>query len=100
MSCGLRGGRPERCAPDRRRPEMVTLEIADTFGAQHRGVLGVLDAFGHRGQTEAVDESEQMTEKDPSLRPARQVSNQGAVDLDDVDRQDLEMPQRRMAGAK
>ena len=40
---------PGRRAPDRRATEMVTLEIADTFGAQQRRVLGVLDAFGHCG---------------------------------------------------
>ena len=86
--------------PDLWPSEMVTLEIADAFGPQQRGVLGVLDAFGHRGQTEAVDETEQMAEKDPALRPASQISNQGTVDLDDVDRQDLKMPQRGVAGAK
>ena len=86
--------------PDRWPPEMVTLEVADTFRPQQRRVLGVLDAFGHRRQTEAVDETEQMAEKDPTLRPAPQISNQGTVDLDDIDRQDLKMPQRGMAGAK
>src|SRR6202035_1402388 len=86
--------------PGRWPPEMVTLEIADTFRPQQRRVLGVLDAFGHRGQTKAVDETEQMAEKDPILRPAAQISNQRAVDLDDVDRQNLKMPQRGMAGAK
>jgi hypothetical protein len=86
--------------PERWPPEMVTLEITDTFRPQQRRVLGVLDAFGHRGQTEAVDETEQMAEKDPTLRPAPQILNQGAVDLDDVDWQDLKMPQRGVAGAK
>jgi hypothetical protein len=93
-------GRPERCAPDGWPPEMVTLEIADTFGAQQRRVLGVLDAFGHRAQTEAVEETDQMAEKNPGLWPARQIANQRAIDLDDVDRQDLKMPQRGMPGAK
>src|SRR5215469_13200821 len=80
--------------------EMVTLEIADTLCPQQRRILGGLDAFGHRGQTEAVDETEQTTEKDPRLRPVSQISNQGTVDLDDVDWQDLKIPQRGVAGAK
>ena len=88
------------CAPDRCQPEMMTLEVLDTFRAQPRRVLGVLNAFGHRGQTEALDETEKMTEKNPGLRPARQISNQRAIDLDDADRQDLKMPQRGVAGAK
>ena len=78
----------------------MTLEIGDTFRTQQRCVLGALDAFGHRGQTQALDETEKMTEKNPGLRPARQISNQRAIDLDDVDRQDLKMPQRGVAGAK
>src|SRR5262249_24901675 len=85
---------------DRWSSEMVTLEVADPFGPQQRCVFGVLDAFGHGGQTEAVDETEQMAEKDPTLRSALQTSNQGTVDLDNVDRQDLKVPQRGMAGAK
>ena len=88
------------CAPDRCQPEMMTLEVLDTFRAQPRRVLGVLNAFGHRGQTEALDETEKMTEKNPGLRPARQISNQRAIDLDDAGRQDLKMPQRGVAGAK
>ena len=70
----------------------MTLEIGDTFRAQQRCVLCVLDAFGHRGQTEALDETEKMAEKNPGLWPPRQISNQRAIDLDHVDRQDLKMP--------
>src|SRR6516162_862568 len=88
------------CASDRRRPEMITLEVLDTFRAQPRRVLGVLNAFGHRGQTKALDETEKMAKKNPGLRSARQISNQRAIDLYDVDRQDLKMPQRGVAGAK
>ena len=82
-----------RCAPDCWSPEVVTLEIADTFRLQQCCVLGVLDAFGHRGQTEAVDETEQMAQKNPGLWLARQISHQRTIDLDDVDRQDLKMSQ-------
>src|SRR6516162_6011560 len=81
-------------------PEMVTLQIADPFGTQQRCVLGVLDAFSHRGRTQALDETEQVAEKNPGLRPAREIPNQRAIDLDDVDRQHLKMPQRGMAGTK
>ena len=79
---------------------MITLEVGDTFRAQQRRVLGVLNAFGHCGQTEALDETEKMAKKNPGLRPARQISDQRAIDLDDVDRQDLKMPQRGVASAK
>ena len=41
-----------------------------------------------------------MAEKNPCLRPAPEISNQGTVDLDDIHRQDLKMPQRGMPGAK
>jgi len=86
--------------PDCWPPEMVTLKIADPFGAQQRRVLGVLDAFGHRSRPEPVDETEQMTEKNSGLRPAREIANQRAIDFDDIDRQHLKMPQRGMAGTK
>ena len=79
---------------------MMTLKIADTFRAQQGCVLGILDAFGHRGQTEAPDETEQMAEKHPGFWPICQISNQRAIDLNDVDRQDLKLPQRGMPGAK
>jgi hypothetical protein len=79
---------------------MMTLKIADTFRAQQGCVLGILDAFGHRGQTEAPDETEQIAEKHPGLWPTSQISNQRAIDLNDVDRQDLKLPQRGMAGAE
>jgi hypothetical protein len=79
---------------------MVALEIADALRPQQRCILGVLDTFGHRSQTEALDETKKMVEKNSGLRPARQISNQRAIDLDDVDRQDLKMAQRGMAGAK
>jgi len=69
-------GHPQRSAPDCWPPEMITLEVLDTFRAQPRRVLGVLNAFGHRGQTEPLDETEEMAEKNPGLRPARQISNQ------------------------
>src|SRR6516162_1839881 len=67
-------GHPERWPSDCRPPEVVTLEIADAFGAQQRCVLCVLDAFGHRGQTEALDETEKVAEKKPGLWPPRQIS--------------------------
>src|SRR6516225_7831940 len=93
-------GHLERSAPDRRPPEMVTLKKADTFGTQHRRVLGALDAFGHRGRTQTLDQTKQMAKKNPGLRTVRQISHQRAVDLDDVDRQDLKMSQRCVSGAK
>ena len=35
---------------------------------------GILDAFGHGGQTQDLDQIEQTAERNPGLQPARQVS--------------------------
>src|SRR5215472_17479874 len=86
MSSSAWTGFPRPCALDCRPPEMITLQKADALGAQYRGILGVLDAFGHCGRAEALGETEQMPEKDPLLRPAGQIAHQRAVDLDNVDR--------------
>lgn len=71
---------------------MVTLQITDAFCAHQRCVLGVLDAFGHRRETKALDETEQIMEEDPLLLAVREVSDERAINLDCVDRQDLKMP--------
>ena len=71
---------------------MVTLQITDAFCAHQRCVLGVLDAFGHRRETKARDETEQIMEEDPLLLAVREVSDERAINLDCVDRQDLKMP--------
>src|SRR2546428_5837268 len=41
-----------------------------------------------------------MAEKDAAFGTAREVSNKRTIDLDDIDRQNLKMPQRGVAGAK
>ena len=71
---------------------MVTLQITDAFCAHQRCVLGVLDAFGHRRETKALDETEQIMEEDPLLLAVCEVSDERAINLDCVDRQDLKMP--------
>jgi hypothetical protein len=71
---------------------MVTLQITDTFRAHQRCVLGVLDTFGHRREAKALDETEQIMEEDPLLLAVREVSDERAINLDCVDRQDLKMP--------
>ena len=65
---------------------MVSLQIADALRAQQRRLLGALDTFGHRAEAELLGETEQMAEKNLALRPARQISNKRAIDLDNVDR--------------
>ncbi len=79
---------------------MITLKIADTLGTQQGCLFGALDAFCYGGQSEALGKTEEMAEKDPTLRPLCQIPHKGTIDLDNVDRQDLEMPQRGMPGAK
>jgi hypothetical protein len=79
---------------------MVTLQITDAFRAHQRRILGVLDTFGHRREAKALDENEQIMEEDPLLMALCEVSNERAINLDGVDRQDLKMPQRGMAGTE
>jgi len=79
---------------------MVTLQITDAFCAYQRCVLGVLDTFGHRREAKALDEIEQIMEEDPFLLALREIPDERAINLDSVDRQDLKMPQRGMAGTE
>ncbi len=41
-----------------------------------------------------------MAQKDPIFRAVCEISDERAIDLHDVDRQSLEVPQRCVAGAK
>ena len=79
---------------------MVTLQIAETLCARHRLVGGVLDPFGNGSAAEAFDQTEQIPQENASFATVRQVSDKRAVDLDGVDRQDFEVPQRGVAGAE
>src|SRR5262245_47806182 len=78
----------------------MALHISDTLGTQQGCLVRALDAFGYRAQSKALGKSEQMAKKDPALGSLRQIPHQRAIDLDDVDRQDLQMPQRGMSGAE
>ncbi len=79
---------------------MVTLQITDAFCAYQRCVLGVLDTFGHRREAKALDEIEQIMEEDPFLLALREIPDERAINLDSVDRQDLKMSQRGVAGTE
>ena len=52
---------------DRRRSDMVTLEITDPLGTQQFRGLGAFDAFGHRAQAEPSGQPKQMAQKDSIL---------------------------------
>src|SRR6516162_6548836 len=83
-----------------RRSEIEALEITNPLGAQQFRVLGALDAFGHRAQPEALGEADQMTQKDLVFRAVGKVLNKRPIDLHDVDRESLQVPQRGVPGAK
>src|SRR5437764_15196637 len=93
-------GRLQPQALKRRAPVIVALHVTDAFAAQDRGLAGGLDTFGDSMESEAFGEPQQMTEEHLVVGAAAEVADKGAVDLDRVDRQRLQMPQRGMPGAE
>src|SRR5437762_9575691 len=93
-------GRLQPQALKRRAPVIVALHVADAFAAQDRGLGGGLDTFGDSMESEAFGEPQQMPEEDLVVGAAAEIADKGAVDLDRVDRQRLQMPQRGMPGAE
>ena len=87
-------------AVDRRPTDKVTLKAGEAFRAEQLRLIQALDAFGYRDQAAALGKTEQMAKKNEVARFARHLANKRTVDLDDLDRQGPEMPQRGMAGAE
>src|SRR5690348_3253895 len=99
----LRCGFNRRLQPQtlkRRAPVIVALHVADALAAQDRGLTGGLDTFGDGMEPEALGKPQQMAEEHLVVGAAAEIADEGAVDLDGVDRQGLQMPQRGVAGAE
>jgi hypothetical protein len=77
---------------------MITLQITYAFCADQRRVFGILDTFSYRHESKALHELSQIMQEDLLLLALCEVADKRAIDLDSVDRQDLKMSQRGVAG--
>ena len=92
--CSSQGGSIDGLA------EIIALEEADAFAAQDRRLLGGLDAFGHGGEAEPARQADEMAQEDLVVVVLAEIAHEGAVDLDGVDGERLEVAQRGEAGAE
>jgi hypothetical protein len=64
------------------------------------GLRGGLDSFGHSRETEGSSEIQDSRQDCGVLRAAGQVTNEGLVDFQNINRVLLEMQKRRIASAE
>src|ERR1022692_1043101 len=77
-----------------RRTKQVALREAAAFDPQPCGLLGQLNSFGADRPSERRAEQDDGTDDRGVSEPRRQTRYERAVDLDDVDRQALEIGER------
>lgn len=68
--------------------------------AQERQLAVVLDAFGHALQLQVARDHQDGLHQHAPARSAIQIGDEAAVDLQTIQRQALEVGQRRVAGTK
>ena len=83
-----------------RRAEVVALRQATAFGVEHRELLGALDALGDRVEAEAAAEAEERAQDRLRARIVLQRADEGAVELDLVEREAAQIAERGMADAE
>src|SRR4029079_16422694 len=82
------------------RAEVVTLHLVARAFAQERLLLGRLDAFGDDRQAQGLTHRDDRLGNRAIFRVARDLADEGAVDLQRVDREALQMRERRVARAE
>jgi hypothetical protein len=78
---------------------MALPDCAALGGEMHRLPLG-LDAFSHGLEAKAFAERDQRADDRGVFRIFLDVTDEAAVNLDDVDREPLEVGERGIAGAE
>src|SRR5262249_56294990 len=90
-----------RVGVDRGRPaHQVALDVVAGFAGQERQLVARLDAFGHHRHAQSARQADDGAHDGGRLRVAVDVGYEGAVDLDRVEWERLQVGQRRIAGAE
>src|SRR5579883_3465701 len=80
--------------------EQVALDVVAAGGAHQRVLLLGLDPLGGGDDVEAAGEARDGADDRGAVAPARQLLHEGAVDLDLVEWEHLQIAERRVAGAE